>query len=307
MKGWIRIVVGVVALALAAATALVAWSWRNPMTLFTWASRRALERAGFERITVATADGAMTCFEGGSGPPLILLHGAGDQAGTWSAVAPRFADRYRVIAVDLPGHGDSDPRSGPLTLTAIVAGVEALLDGLPEGERAVLVGNSLGAWVAAVLAARRPERIERIVLVDGGPLRWVSSGPTLTPRDREEARALVAAIRDPDSPPLPDNVLDDLVEWTARGAVPRLLAAGADLEGHLMDDALDRIAVPADVVWGESDRLIPMDYARRLTAGLPTARLTTLPKCGHVPQIECPAEFVETLATVLAGPTGEPR
>ena len=80
------------------------------------------------------------------------------------------------------------------------------------------------------------------------------------------------------------------------------------MEAHLLDGRLGEIAVPVDLVWGESDRYLTLDYARRMERELPRARLTTVPSCGHLPAIECPERFLEILRRVLASepPAGEP-
>lgn len=302
MKGWIKIVGGIVALAVLAAVVLVAWAWNEPMTLVVWASRRALDRAGLEARTIDAPSGPLHVWTGGTGPPLVFLHGAGDQAGGWARVAPRFTDRYTVIVPDLPGHGDSAPSEGPLPMTTLLDGVDALLDGTTDGTPAILVGNSLGAWIACLIAVDRPDDLARVVAVNGGPLRWENTEVTLLPQDREQARALMSALRDPGAPPLPDNVLDDLVEWSAEGPIPRLFSAYGDLEDHLLDGRMGEVAVPVDVVWGASDRLIPIDYARRMTSELPAARLTPIPDCGHAPAMECPDAFADALEGLLDRP-----
>lgn len=305
VKGWVRIVVGVTALAIVGAVAPIAWAWRHPMTLYVWSMRRTLDRAGFEDRELPTAGGALHFRIAGAGRPLLFLHGAGDQAGAWATVAPAFADRYRVIVPDLPGHGDSAPADGPLTMTRIVEDTARLLDEVAPDGGAIVVGNSLGAWVACLVALERPGRIDRIVAVNGGPLHADVSPSVLVPRDREAARALVERLRDPASPPVPDLILDDLVDWFGAGAIPRLLAASNDFEAHILDGRMRELTVPVDVVWGRSDRLFPEDYPERLLTSLPAGRLTWLAGCGHAPQSECAAPFRATLDEVLdAGPPG---
>lgn len=276
---------------------------RFPLALAAWLERRALRRQGFSRTFLDSAAGRMTVFEAGSGPPLVFLHGAGDQAGAWSKVAPAFTSRYRVLIPDLPGHGSSAPARGPLTMAMELAGVEALLDLCGAKQGAVLVGNSLGAWLAMLYAAGHAERVSRIVLVNGGPLRWTHSGVTLLPADREEARRTMEALRDPGSPRVPDFVLDDVIRTARDGPIGRL-AAAPDLDEHLLDGRLSECRVRAELLWGESDRLMGLDYARNLANQLPDARLTVVPRCGHIPQRERPREFGAALASILSESAG---
>lgn len=265
------------------------------------ASRAALDAAGLERVEVAAAGRRLVLWRGGSGPHLVLLHGSGQQAGGWSAVAPGLTASFTVHALDLPGHGDSEPAEGPLPMADVVAGVEAYLGALEAP--AILVGNSLGGWVATLQAHRHPERVARVVLVNGGALLNIPpAGLTLTPADREEARRVMGAIRDPASPPLPDEVLDDIVRRGKVGPTPRMMQDVPSLMAHLLDGRLDEVTVPVDLLWGASDQLMPVAYARRMEGQLPRARLTLVESCGHVPMSECPERFLEALRGVLALP-----
>src|SRR5437879_2030893 len=107
--------------------AVVFATWRYPLAIFRSAERRTLLKQHFEKKSTISEKGPMTYWEEGQGNPLIFLHGAGDQAGTWSKVAPAFVGTYRVILPDLPGHGESAPVSGALTIGDARKGVEALV------------------------------------------------------------------------------------------------------------------------------------------------------------------------------------
>jgi pimeloyl-ACP methyl ester carboxylesterase len=158
----------------------------------------------------------------------------------------------------------------------------------------------MGAWIVLLTALRRPELVSRVVAVNGGPLRGETRDLDLLPKDREAARRLTAALRDPGSPPTPDAVLDDLVRRVASSQATRMLAEQEDLESHLLtDDRLAEIGTPVDLLWGESDRYLGRVYPERLLAGLPTVRRTWIARCGHVPQVECPQSFGEKLKEVL--------
>jgi pimeloyl-ACP methyl ester carboxylesterase len=159
----------------------------------------------------------------------------------------------------------------------------------------------MGAWVASLYAAEHPERVARLVLVNGGPLRHVPEGLTLLPADRQAARALMAALRDPKSPPILDFVLDDVVEQAAAGPIGRLFQDSDSLEARVLsEEQVKRIAVPTEIVWGASDRYMGRDYAERLDALLPRSRITWLDACGHVPASECPERLTTVLTKLLA-------
>lgn len=297
MEKIIGIILGFVLL-LAALVLFV--SWRRPLRVRAWLNRLALGKAGLAKTRVSTALGTQTLWVGGSGPTLILLHGAGDQAGTWAKIAPELRKHYRLIIPDLPGHGESTPRGGPLSVETILGGVTELA--AREPGRVTLVGNSLGAWVAMLYARQYPEKIERLVLINGGALAGNRFDLTLTPSNRIEARKLFESILDPGSPKVPDFVLDDVIRQARDGPVPRLMQNASEIPAFLLDGRLNEVTVPVDLIWGESDQLFSLDYARRMQLQLAAVRLTTIPRCGHVPQQECPSALTRALLSVLASP-----
>jgi pimeloyl-ACP methyl ester carboxylesterase len=277
----------------------------RPLAMYAASGRRALLSAGLSKSAVPSPAGPQTFFRGGSGPVLVLLHGAGDQAAAWSIVAPKLLPGHTLVIPDLAGHGDSAPEIGPLPVETLLAGLSAVLDETVPKEPVTIVGNSLGAWLATLWAKDHPERVERIVLVNGGPLKHVAEGLTLQPKNRAEARKAVDALRDPGSIRVPDFVLDDVVREAAKGPIARLAAASEGMEKFVLDGRLAEVTVPVEIVWGVSDRMMPLSYAEAMLAGLPRTRLTQLPGCGHVPQQECPAAFVEALQKLLGGPPPE--
>ncbi len=298
----IRGIVLVVILAVAGGAAVwVGWMVRyRPLTLFAWQTRAALRMAGLRKVHVPAPVGEQAAFVGGRGPVVVLLHGAGDNAGTWFKVAPELVGSYRLIVPDLAGHGGSAPRRGPIDITDVLAGVEAVLDAVAPREKVVLVGNSLGAWVATLVAQRHPERVTMVVCVDGGAIRGTNLSARVLPQNRREARESVEQTRDRMSPPVPDFVLDDIVRQAREGPLGRFAATAATMDSYVLDDAqLRALQVPIQLIWGASDRLVPLDYAERMKGQLPRAALATLEHCGHVPQIECPEAFLAALRRAL--------
>jgi pimeloyl-ACP methyl ester carboxylesterase len=289
--------------AVAAAGAWVGWMLRfRPLTVFAWQTRLALRSAGLRKVTVDARPGLQTVFVGGAGPTVVLLHGAGDNAGTWYRVAPELVKRYTVLVPDLAGHGDSAPRTGPIEVPQVVEGLEGVLDRLAPGQKVTLVGNSLGAWVAMLFAYHHPERVAMCVCIDGGAIKGSNVHARVLPTSREEARESVAQTRDPASAPVPAFVLDDIVRHAREGPLARFAATASSMETHVLDDAqLRELRVPVRLIWGASDRLVPLDYAQRMLAELPSATLVTLDRCGHVPQIECPQELLPVLTNALGG------
>ena len=280
-----------------------AWMvWKRPLTVDAWMSRIALGIQGLETSTLETEAGRMTVWQGGSGPNMVLLHGAGDQAGAWARVAGGLTPDYRLVIPDLPGHWMSDPRTGPIHMDQLLDGLNRVMDSCCVEEPAILVGNSLGAWIGFLWAREHPDRVVRLVAVNGGPVREPNPRVNLYPHTRDEARETMRGLMGPASPPIPGFVLDDIARRTDNGPAARFASTAGEMGAFLLDDRLGEITVPVELVWGAADQLLTLDYARRLVDGLPRARLHVVEGCGHVPQRECPDRFLEALGSALAEP-----
>ena len=292
-------VLWVVLFAVVAVALWSAWMVRyRPLAVYTWVTRTALARAGLARIKVECTVGTQVAWRGGKGPVLVLLHGAGDQAGAWSRVVHALVKDHTVLVPDLAGHGQSEPAAGPIEVAAILAGLEACIVQQAGGQKVTLVGNSLGAWMAMLIAHDHPGWVERVIAVNGGAIKGRSEAHLL-PRNRDEAREVTGLLRDPGSPVIPDFVLDDIVRQAERGPLARFAATAETMERHTLDDRLGEVKVPVEIVWGAADRVMPLEYAQRLLAGLPDARLHVIERCGHVPQQECPEKFLAALLPLL--------
>ena len=275
--------------------------WRYPLRVYALMNTRALASAGFTRADVPCAIGSQSVWTAGSGQTLVLLHGAGDSAGTWSSIVKPFTPRYRVVIPDLAGHGQSAPAEGPLSVAQVLEGLEAVMADGPQ-DPAIIVGNSLGAWAAMLYARDHPGRVARLVLVNGGALVGDRPDLSLMPKTRDEAAALMTQLRDPSAEPIPAFVLDNVVREAQNGPISRLLQTADGMKQYVLDGKLHEVKAPADLLWGESDKMFSIAYARRMMAQLPAARLTTIPACGHVPQQECPVRFGAALSDVLTMP-----
>jgi pimeloyl-ACP methyl ester carboxylesterase len=275
--------------------------WQRPLAVYAAMNRRALAKAGLAETTAASSLGPQAYWTGGAGSTLVLLHGAGDSAATYASTVGRLVPRYRLVVPDLAGHGHSAPAAGPISVGDVLAGLEAVMRQGPQ-DPVIIVGNSLGAWVALLYARQHPDRVARLVLVNGGALIGDRPDLSLMPKSREEAAALMTQLTDPASPRVAGFVLDDVVREARIGPLARLAQTASGMEQYVLDGELREIHVPVDMLWGESDKLFSLAYARRMMAQLPASRLTTIPGCGHVPPQECPSRFGAALLDVLTMP-----
>jgi len=300
MKARTAALIVVVAVIVGVALTFAWWIRFRPFAVFAFQTRRALGAAGLERGTVASPIGEQVVFRGGSGPVLVLLHGAGDQAGTWSRIAPTLVKTHTLVVPDLAGHGGSAPAEGPISVPMLLDGIETVIRDAARERPATVAGNSLGAWLAMLVAHRHPEWVGRVVVVNGGAVKGHSEA-NLLPADRAEARRLMELLRDPGSPRVPDWVLDDVIRLARVGPLARFAATRDTMEQFTLDGRLGELRVPVEIVWGASDRLMPLEYAERMRAELPDARLFPVERCGHAPQVECPDRLLAALRQALEG------
>lgn len=238
---------------------------------------------------------------GGSGPPLVLLHGMGAVAASWSAVGEVLASEYRVLIPDLAGHGASAPLSGEINFAIELAALEAVLRA-QCAEPAILVGHSLGGWLACLITLRNSDLVRRVVLVNGPLLMPWPGGLSLIPNNRAEAARLFAATTAANAPPVTDAMLDAYIAYAKSGPISRFVYDIEAWRPYFLDDSLHRFPRAVDLIWGMDDKLVSFANAELLMAKLPDVRVTRLEGCGHLPHIDCAQRFMRALRAVLARP-----
>ena len=238
-------------------------------------------------------------LRGGQGPPLLFLHGAAG-AGMWLPFLEGLARRFAVYAPAHPGFGRSED---PEWLDAIDDLVHFYLDFLDElGHPKVhLVGLSLGGWIAAELATVCSHRIGRLVLVDAAGIRVDGVNvPDLFLMSPDEAVRTIFADPATAAAIYPPNPTTEELEIILRQrATLARLAWNPYLHNPKLLRRLHRIRVPTLVVWGQEDRLFPLEHARAFQQAIPGAALAVLPGCGHVPPLDRPEDFVRTVTGFL--------
>jgi pimeloyl-ACP methyl ester carboxylesterase len=251
----------------------------------------------------------------GSGPAVVLVHGFGSSLYTWKEVIPALAAAHDVVALDLPGFGESD-RPADLSFEDLPRAVLGLIDRLGIA-RASLVGNSLGGATAALVAAESPGRVSALVLIDSAGLdRGPSERPRLVrfvmspagsmiarlPGKRLVVEASLRQVFHDAALVTPERVSEYLAAARRPGTFPAMRRLGASLRerAFVVREALPRIVAPTLVLWGDDDRWIPIAHADRFVAAIPGARKGVIPACGHVPQEEKPEEVARLLLEFLA-------
>jgi pimeloyl-ACP methyl ester carboxylesterase len=267
------------------------------------------------RARSVEVDGARVLVaELGGGPPIVLIHGLGGTFRYWLESARRLARHYRVLVVDVPGFGGSDPAAVPFSMLAAGERVLAASEAL-GARRPVLVGHSLGGPIAALVAARSPERVGGVVLV---------STTGLSPERAWRRHVLLPIVRRALGNPRPwENLLASHawareIVFTKMFAHPReldpfttrMLVGGAalarqigdSLEASLRSDlrpTLRELAAPLGIVWGEHDETVSLEDAELAQRLRPETRARFVPGAGHMPMVERPDAFVAALVEVL--------
>ena len=241
--------------------------------------------------------------EGRAGVPLVLAMGIGGSCRGWLPIqVPEFARHRRTLIFDYPGVGNSEGEDGAFTTADLADTVAGLLDALAI-ERATVLGAFMGGMVAQELALRRPERVERLVLV-GTYARPDAKRRMLLAHWRELARIgvpLEVLVRDrllwtaQDETIEQTDLIEQMIAFFSRDGAPlssELFARQCD--ACIAHDTLDRlheIRRPTLVVCGRNDALTPPKFHRQLADEIPDARLVTFAYGAHLVMVETAEAF----------------
>ncbi|HEY3355051.1 MAG TPA: alpha/beta fold hydrolase [Polyangia bacterium] len=256
----------------------------------------------------------------GAGPPLVLLHGLWDSHRAWRRCAPLLAPHFRLLMLDLPGHGWSGRPDAPYTMTWFADMVGGWMDAIGVA-RAHVCGHSFGGGIAQCMLLTHRARIDRLALVDAGGLGRELAvtmrlatvpllGPLVTPFALRVGSPIVARYM----PQLLGHMEPAEAEVVLRmcgipgsaRAFQRALAAVVDLRGQRMQMA-ERVheipdLPPIALFWGANDPMIPVHHATRFLERLSGVSLAAYPGCGHFPQLDEAPAFARDLTAYLNEP-----
>lgn len=260
---------------------------------------------------IRAADSSIDYDVSGEGPPLLLIGGMGFGRWSWFKQSPALSRRFRVISFDIRNIGHLDPDGGAYSVPNLASHAAALLDHL-DIEKAHVLGTSLGGFVAQELALRRPELVDRLVLVstshggsDHEPMSLDTLGKMLgwgTVRQEEAVRQGLAVAVSEGYPEAHSEEFEQMVGWRIADAPPlseyvKQLVAGTRFD---LSSAIDELPNPTLVVHGADDRVVPVSNARSLADKLPDARLRVFEGAGHLVFVERADEVNEEILEFLA-------
>jgi pimeloyl-ACP methyl ester carboxylesterase len=249
--------------------------------------------------------------EGDDRPPIIFIHGLSGCWQNWLENIPYFARTHRIIAVDLPGFGESEMPSEPISMKGYATTMDVLMTELGI-DTAQIVGNSMGGFIGAELAIQHPARVERLVLVAAAGLSveyirtqrksglrhraenvaffyigWLASrSHTVAARRRLRSALLLLVAAHPQK--LPPALMIEQVSGSGKPGFSDALDAMLD---YPLRDRLEKITCPTFIVWGDKDRLVPVKDAAIFEKLIPDARAVVYKDTGHVVMMERPARF----------------
>jgi pimeloyl-ACP methyl ester carboxylesterase len=299
-----RVVVVVVAvLAICTVALFVNAHWVDAQT------RQAAAREGGQVIDAGVAPANVRVE--GAGRTIVLIHGFGAAIDWWDNIAPELAADHRIIRIDLIGHGGTAAPATGYSIEKQGALVSAILDDLAV-DRITIIGHSMGGEVATALAEIKPERIERMILIDSPP----TAGTTftfatkayLTPlvgeflshfrSDRAVRRGLAQGF----APgfPVPQKFVADLKQLTYTAF---RMAHDESIAYRKSRPPYERIAAlkpvpPLLAIFGSLDAIVPPEHAK-LFEQVPGAKVTTIEGAGHSPMVESPAKVMELIKSFL--------
>jgi pimeloyl-ACP methyl ester carboxylesterase len=257
--------------------------------------------------TIAVFGQSIRYFDMGSGPVVVLLHGLGSRKEDWLPVLEPMAQKYRLLVPDQIGFGKSDK---PLLDYSVQTYVDFLNEFLRQlkVEKASLVGESLGGWIAALYVAEigggaHLIPVEKLVLVDAAGLKQDQPIPDLNPSSLAAMRGVMEAVFYDTSWVNEEALRKIFTDKLAvhDGYTVRSFLGNPTREKERLDERLGSIKVPTLVTWGKQDKLLPIASGERYAAGIAGAKLVSFDKCGHVPAIEKTEEFLAAVTGFLSG------
>lgn len=254
-------------------------------------------------------------YERGQGTPLVLIHGMFGDFLDWEPVLEPLAASHRVIALDLPGFGNSTKPRCEYSAEFFVSTLHQFFQQL-DLPQFILAGNSFGGQIAILYSLEHPESVSKLVLVNSGGFRQHTAEEKALLEYRF-SEPILAALTPQINALLFGSVFTRPSENSARYiqkqnaklqradypayAYALSKSIALSLQSYLVERLPD-LQCPTLLIWGENDQVLPLAQAELALSRLRDGQLKTLPGCGHAPQLECAAEFVRILQSFLLSP-----
>lgn len=293
-----KLFLGLVLMLVAAASVL----YFSPTTLL--ASVQLVERqlAGLTLKQAQVGDLSIHYYEGGptNGETLLMIHGFGANKDNWLRFAKHFTSRYHVIALDLPGFGDSSKPDASYDVGSQVERVAAFAKTLGI-TKVHLIGNSMGGHIAALYAARYPEQVLSAALLDNAGVQSPQKSEMFQRLERGEPNPLV--VKTPEdfprllafvfvaAPPLPETLQQHFAQQAMANSALYEKIFSHLVERYIpLEPELPKIQAPTLLLWGDQDRALHVSSIEVMRPLLKKPSVVIMKDCGHVPMLERPEE-----------------
>ena len=235
---------------------------------------------------------------------LVLLHGIGASAERWSLVAPTLSKYFRVIVPDIVGFGYSDKPTVEYTMDFFIDFFHGLLKNL-QIDRPIIVGSSFGGYLATEFAIRFKDSVEKLVLAAPAGIMRSSTAvldqyimAALYPTYENVLRAFMDMTFDP-LIVTEDSVRDFINRMKLPNAKYAFMSTLLGIrDSPKLQDRLLNLVTPTLLLWGDNDNMIPLQYSKEYTR-IPHSKLVVIKDCGHIPFVEKPTMFNQTILTFL--------
>ncbi len=281
-----------------------------PSYLYKKAIDGMRKEAGLTIKSVNIPDFKIVYLEGGTGEPLIMLHGFGGDKDNWLRFAKYFTPGYRVIIPDLPGFGESSkPENAQYTIMSQVEKLHALAKELKLTDFHV-IGNSMGGNIAGAFAATHPEMVKTLGLFDAGGVKspmkselhlLMETGinPLIVKNTDDYDRLLAFNFYKP--LPIPFFIKKVLAEKAVKASEfnQKIFKESLETDFLLLESKLGMIKAPTLIMWGDSDRVIHVSSVPVFEKKIKNARSVIIKECGHLPMLEKPQETADAYKNFL--------
>ena len=269
--------------------------WLRPVSYFNAANELRMSFAGAENSSVQVAGYRLHYLVEGpaDGPPMVLVHGLGGRAEDWRNLAPWLAQAgFRVYMPDLPGFGRSEKPAG---FSYSVRGQAEVLAGFLDAmglKRVDLAGWSMGGAIVQHVAAKHPERVRRLILLDALGINEKPNWDTrlFTPTSPAEVEQLDTLLM-PNPPRIPGFIVRDILRvsderaWVVRRAIASMSASDAT------DSLLPQFKMPVLIVWDAEDRIFPLSQGEKMHSLVPQSQFAIIHGCGHMAPVNCATQI----------------
>ncbi len=244
---------------------------------------------------VQVGEGSLEVFRVGRGPALLCLHGARGNPG-WMQYHEKLASDYSVHAPSHPGYNASERPSWVESIADVARFHLAYLRQEAPGGQAIIMGFSMGGWIAAEMAAMCPQAVKGLILVDAvgikAPVGEIAELLMVSPSSTQHL-SYYDVSKAPDLNAIPPE--EQQVLWSNREMTSRLCWKPY-MHNPNLPDYLKLISVPSTIIWGRQDGIVPLSCGERYRDVLAGSELHVIEECGHSPQNEKPEEFLQIVS-----------